>query len=141
MGRKPLKGTISVDIAADIDAVYEMVSDHAKLCKIDDMFVKVKVRSVRPSSAVNEETISLNGRTYKCMVKHLFAPPYTHSYAIVGGDAKGSQIIQTLQKIPDGTKVTLDIQWKEGLFRLQNNKNILQNHTTLLHSVKSNLES
>lgn len=139
MGRGSLKGSTSVDIGADIDSVYELLSNHAELSKINDMIVKVNMRSERPESAVNEETISLSGKTYKCMVKHIFEAPSVHTYTVIGGDAKGSRITEKLQEISDGTRVNMSVQWRVGLFVFRS-RNILGDYTALLHDVKSHLE-
>lgn len=139
MGRGFLKGTISMDIQASIGSVYELLSNHAELSKINNTIVKVKMRSERPESAVNEETMYLNGKTYKCMVKHLFEAPSVHTYTVIGGDAKGSSVVQRLEEIPDGTRVNMSIDWKVSLFGFRS-KGILSDYTALLNDVKLQLE-
>lgn len=139
MGRGFLKGTTSMDIQASIGSVYELLSNHAELSKINNTIVKVKMRSERPESAVNEETIYLGGKTYKCMVKHLFEAPSIHTYAVIGGDAKGSRVVERLEEIPDGTRVNMSIGWKVSLFGFRS-KGILSDYTALLNDVKLQLE-
>lgn len=139
MGREYLKGTIHVDIQADIDSVYELVSNHTELSKISDMIVKVRMRSERPESAVNEETISLRGKLYKCMIKHIFEAPSTHTYTVIGGDAKGSRVIERLYEIQNGTRINMSLLWKIGLFGF-GSRGIIDDHMTLLNNVKMHLE-
>lgn len=139
MGRVFLKGIISMDMQASIGSVYDLLSNHAELSKINNIIVKVRMRSERPESAVNEETVYLNSKTYKCMVKHLFEAPSVHTYTVIGGDAKGSRVVERLEEIPDGTRVNMSIDWKVGLFGF-GSKGILNDYATLLNDVKLQLE-
>ena len=140
MGRGSLRGSTSIDIRADIDSVYNLISNHIELSKINDIIVKVRMRSERPESAVNEETIHLGGETYKCMVKHIFVEaPSVHTYTVIGGDAKGSSITERLTEVSGGTRVDMVIQWRVGLFKFKN-KDIMHDCAVLLNDVKLHLE-
>ena len=127
-----------VEVAADADTVYGMISDHRFLSQIDGTFGSVRTRSVRPQTSVSEETISLGGRAYRCMVRHAFDPPCGHQYRVIGGDAKGSSVTETLQAMSGGTRITARIEWKTGLLR--GGGRILEDYSRMLERVKSRAE-
>jgi coenzyme Q-binding protein COQ10 len=69
--------------------------------------------------AVVEEHVKLAGRELIMMTKHVTKYPEIHEVFVIGGDAKGSHIVEKYENIPQGTKIIVyaDIKLK-GVLRL-----------------------
>ena len=53
------------------------------------------------------------------MAKHIVDEPILHEIFIVGGDAKGTHIITRYDQLPNGTRLTLEVDWKlKGIKKL-----------------------
>jgi len=53
------------------------------------------------------------------MVKHVIDEPTLHEIFVIGGDAKGTHIIEQFENIPQGTKITIEVDWKlKGMTKL-----------------------
>ena len=130
MGR--VRETVSAEIETDIDTAYHIVSDHVLLHKITPHIMAVKVMSRRSHRYLAEETLMLGGRRYMCMIRHHCSPPHTHEYFIVGGDAKGSHIIERFKMIEGRTYVTVDIHWKRGLLDMLNRVSVGDDYIKML---------
>ena len=62
---------------------------------------------MRDDIAIVEEHIMLAGRELVMMTKHVTKPPELHEVFVIGGDAKGSHIVERYEIIPKGTKITV----------------------------------
>ena len=68
-----------------------------------------------------EEHIRIAERELVMMVKHVIDAPILHEIFVIGGDAKGTHIIQRYESILHGTKLTLEVDWKlKGIVKLSN---------------------
>ncbi len=55
------------------------------------------------------------------MTKHITRYPELHEVFVIGGDAKGSHIIERYQSISTGTKIIVDVELKlSGKLRIAN---------------------
>ena len=64
------------------------------------------------------------------MAKHIIDKPSMHEIFIIGGNAKGTHIINRYEQIPNGTKLNLEVDWKQkGIMKLPGfvNKNKFSN--------------
>lgn len=59
-----------------------------------------------------EESIRMAGRDIAQTAKHILRPPQKHEVFILDGDAKDSHIVETYESMADGTKITVDGDFK-----------------------------
>lgn len=102
-------------IKAERQHVFDIVANYENFEKImPQYFLSIRIRSVRENAAIVEEHLKLGGKELVMMTKHIVQYPETHEVFVVGGDAKGTHIIEKYDKIDDGTKLTVvaDIRLK-----------------------------
>ncbi len=75
---------------------------------LPEFFPSIRVRSVRENVAVVEEHVKLSGKELVIMAKHVTQYPEVHEVFVIGGDAKGSHIVERFENIEEGTKITVD---------------------------------
>lgn len=107
-------------IKADRNKVFEIASDYESFeKKIPRYFTSIRVRSVRDNVAVVEEHLKIAGKELIMMTKHVTKYPELHEVFVIGGDAKGSHITEKYDKIPDGTKLTVEADLKlKGVLKI-----------------------
>ena len=91
----------------DIAAKYE---DFEKT--LPEYFTSIRVRSVRDNVAVVEEHVKISGKELVMMTKHVIQYPEIHEVFVIGGDAKGSHIVEKYESVEYGTKITVDADIK-----------------------------
>jgi len=100
-------------IKAERNKVFEITANYKDFQKIlPQYFPSIRVRSVRGDTAVVEEHVSLSGREIIMMTKHITKYPEIHEVFVIGGDAKGSHVVERYQSIPEGTKITVQADIK-----------------------------
>lgn len=100
-------------VRAERQHVFDIVANYENFEKnLPQYFPSIRVRSVRDNTAVVEEHLRLGNRELVMMTKHVTKYPEVHEVFVIGGDAKGSHIIETYEKIPEGTKMTVDANIK-----------------------------
>jgi coenzyme Q-binding protein COQ10 len=83
-------------------------------------FPSVRVISVRPNTTLVEEHLKLAGKELIVMTKHVTEEPSIHEIFFVGGDAKGTHIIEQYEQTPKGTRIILSVDFKlQGHMRLK----------------------
>lgn len=96
-------------IKADRQHVFDIVANYENFEKIlPQYFPSVRIRSVRDNTAVVEEHLVFGGRELVMMTKHITKYPELHEVFVIGGDAKGSHIVEQYEKVPEGTKMTVN---------------------------------
>ncbi len=107
-------------VNADRDKVFGIASNIKDFQKtLPHYFPSIRVRSIRDDVTVVEEHVRLAGRELVMMTKHVTKPPELHEVFVIGGDAKGSHIIEKYEIIPEGTKITVDADLKlQGKLKL-----------------------
>jgi coenzyme Q-binding protein COQ10 len=83
---------------------------------LPQFFPSVRVLSVRENTAVVEEHLRLGKKELVMMTKHITNPPEIHETFVIGGDAKGTHIVESIAKTQEGTKLTVDANIKLGIF-------------------------
>lgn len=100
-------------IKADIGKVFNTVTDFENLpSKLPSYFKTMKVVSREGDSIVIEESVRMAGRDITQTAKHILKPPEKHEVFILDGDAKDSHIVETYESTADGTKITVDGDFK-----------------------------
>ncbi|KAF6242803.1 polyketide cyclase [Nitrosopumilus sp. b1] len=102
------KITFEKIIKAERNKVFDIVSNYEEFQKtLPQYFPSIRVRSVRDNVAVVEEHLSIAGRELVMMTKHVIKYPELHEVFVIGGDAKGSHIVERFDSVPEGTKITV----------------------------------
>ena len=93
-------------IKAERQKVFDIVANYENFQNIlPQYFPSIRVRSVRENVAIVEEHIKLGDRELVMTTKHVTKYPETHEVFVLGGDAKGSHIVEMYDKAQDGTKI------------------------------------
>ncbi len=67
---------------------------------------------MRDDVSIVEEHVMLAGKELVMMTKHVTKPHELHEVFVIGGDAKGSHIVERYEIIPEGTKITVNVDLK-----------------------------
>lgn len=111
--------------SAPIEKIFDVATDFESFQKtLGEFYPSIRVISVRPNTVLVEEHIRLAEKELVLMAKHLIKKPNLHEIFVVGGDAKGSHITERYQKISQGTKIFISVNFKStgtmklsGLFK------------------------
>ena len=96
-------------IKAERNKVFDIAANYEQFQKIlPKYFPSIRVLSVRDNTSVVEEHVRIAGRELVMMTKHVTKYPELHEVFVIGGDAKGSYIIERYESIKDGTKITVE---------------------------------
>jgi coenzyme Q-binding protein COQ10 len=100
-------------IKAERKAVFDIVANYENFQNIlPQYFPSIRVRSVRDNVAVVEEHLKLGDRELVMTTKHVTKYPELHEVFVLGGDAKGSNIVEKYEKTDEGTKLIVDADIK-----------------------------
>jgi len=100
-------------VKAERAKVFNIVANYEQFQKIlPTYFPSIRIRSTRGNIAVVEEHIKIAGREFIMMTKHVTKFPETHEVFVIGGDAKGSHIVEQFDSIQGGTKIIVDADLK-----------------------------
>ncbi len=95
-------------IKADRKKVFEIATNFKDFQKtLPNFYPSIRVRSMRDDVSIVEEHVMLAGRELVMMTKHVTKPHELHEVFVIGGDAKGSHIVERYEIIPKGTKITV----------------------------------
>ncbi|MBM3910782.1 MAG: polyketide cyclase [Thaumarchaeota archaeon] len=108
-------------IKADRNKIYDILTNYENFEKnFAKYFPSIRIRSERDGVSVIEEHLVLGKKEFVMMTKHIKNPPYLHEIIVIGGDCKGSRIIEKYDIVPEGTKLTVEADFRLGLFRKPN---------------------
>lgn len=108
-------------IKAERNKVYDITTNYENFEKnFPKYFPSIRIRSERDGVSVIEEHMILGKKEFVMMTKHVKTPPDIHEIVVIGGDCKGSRIIEKYDLVPEGTKLTVEADFKLGLFRKPN---------------------
>jgi coenzyme Q-binding protein COQ10 len=100
-------------VKAERVKVFNIVANYEQFQKtLPKYFPSIRIRSTRGNTAVVEEHIRIAGREFIMMTKHVTKFPELHEVFVIGGDAKGSHIIERYESIQGGTKITVEADLK-----------------------------
>ncbi len=102
------------------EKIFEIATNYESLQTIlPEFFPSIRVISVRSDSILVEEHLKLVGKELIVMAKHITDEPKIHEIFIVGGDAKGTHIIEEYEKTQEGTRIVLTVDFKlKGSMRI-----------------------
>lgn len=107
------KITFEKIVKAERNKVFDIVANFEDFQNtLPQYFPSIRVRSKRDDTAVVEEHIRVVGRELVMMTKHITKYPELHEVFVIGGDAKGSHILEKYESIPEGTKITVNANLK-----------------------------
>jgi carbon monoxide dehydrogenase subunit G len=96
-------------IKADREKVYKTITDFENLpTNMPQFFKSIKIVSKENNTIVIEESITMAGRDIKQKTKHILTFPEKHEVFVLEGDAKNSHIIETYEKISEGTRIIVE---------------------------------
>ena len=102
------------------EKIFEIATNYESLqTMLPEFFPSMRVISVRPNNILVEEHLKLVGRELIVMAKHVTDEPKIHEIFIVGGDAKGTHIIEEYEQTQEGTRIVLTVDFKlKGSMRI-----------------------
>lgn len=96
-------------IKAERNKVFNIAANFEQFQKtLPKYFPSIRVRSVRGNVSVVEEHVRVAGRELIMMTKHVTKYPEIHEVFVIGGDAKGSHIVERYESIIGGTRITVE---------------------------------
>ncbi|MFM8659694.1 MAG: type II toxin-antitoxin system RatA family toxin [Candidatus Nitrosotenuis sp.] len=103
-------------VLAERQRVFDVIANYETLQQVmPKYYPSIRVRSVRDNVAIVEEHLKLGGKELVMTTKHVSKYPESHDVFVLGGDAKGSHISETYEKIDQGTKITITADIKTGI--------------------------
>ena len=107
-------------VKADRKKVFEIVANYEEFQNtLPQYFPSIRVRSKRGNVAVVEEHLRFYGKELVMMTKHVTEYPEVHEVFVIGGNAKGSHFYEKYESIPEGTKITVDVDLKlKGVLKI-----------------------
>ena len=107
-------------VKAERNKVFDIAANYESFQKtLPQYFPSIRVRSVRDDTAIVEEHLRVAGKELVMMTKHVTKYPELHEVFVIGGDAKGSHIIEKYESVLEGTKITVDADLKlKGVLKL-----------------------
>ena len=114
-------------IKADRNKVYDIITNYENFEKFFlKYFPSVRIRSERDDVSVIEMHMILGKKEFVMMTKHVKNSPVSHEIIVIGGDCKGIHIVEKYDLMPEGTKLTVEADFRLGLFRKPNVSDGLQ---------------
>jgi len=98
-------------INADMQKTFDVLIDFRNFEKIlPEYYSSITPKSIRDESSLVVEHLHLSGNEFVIMAKHFSKPPNLHETRVVGGDIKGSYIIEKISQCGHKTKLVVDAE-------------------------------
>ena len=108
------------------DRVFNVISNFENFEKLlPNYYSSIHIKSVRDKSSLVSEHLKLHDKEFVIMAKHFNEQPYRHEMRVVGGDIKGSYIIEKIIPLEAETKIIVEAEInirKRFGYILKNNK-------------------
>lgn len=101
-----------VDVFVSPEPLFDKITDFANVPTILPSVKSVKIISKDGNTVVTEDEVLLMNHQTTQKVRHTLERPKKHIAEILSGDAEGSVIEQIFEKTDDGTKVTINADFK-----------------------------
>ena len=102
-------------IRSDPKKVFDVISNFENYEKLlPNYYPLVRIKSVRDESSLVAEHLRLHDKEFVIMAKHFSDPPYRHEMRVVGGDIKGSYIIEKIIPFESQTKIIVEAEINTG---------------------------
>ncbi len=107
-------------VHADRNKVFDLVTNFERLEKtLPEHFLSINIKSARDNVVVIEERVKFSGKVFVMMTRHVTKHPELHEVFVIGGDTKGSHIVERYESVPEGTKIIVDADIKlKGVLKL-----------------------
>jgi len=110
-----IKITFEKTVKSDPNKVFEILSNFENFEKLlPDYYPSIHIKSVRGESSLVSEHLKLHDKEFVIMAKHFNDAPHTHEMRVVGGDIKGSYIIERIFPIESETKIVVEAKINTG---------------------------
>ncbi len=97
------------------DKVFDIISNFENYEKLfPDYYPLIRIKSVRDESSLVVEHLKLHDKEFVIMAKHFNDPPHKHEMRVVGGDIKGSYIIEKIIPFELETKIIVEAEINTG---------------------------
>lgn len=97
------------------DLVFKTFTDYESFEKrLPQYFPSIRIRSRRDNVAVIEEHVCFGKKEIVWMAKHVTEYPDLHETFVIGGQLKGSHIIEKYYKVDEGTRLVIKADIKIG---------------------------
>ena len=101
--------------SSDPKKVFDIISNFENYEKLfPNYYPSVRIKSVRDESSLVAEHLKLHDKEFVIMAKHFNDPPYRHEMRVVGGDIKGSYIIEKIIPFESQTKIIVEAEINTG---------------------------
>ena len=95
--------------------MFDIVSNFENFNRLlPDYYPSIQIKSIRDESSLVAEHLKLHDKEFVIMAKHFSQPPYKHEMRVVGGDIKGSYIIEKIIPFESKTKIVVDAKIDTG---------------------------
>ena len=95
---------------------FEIVTNYESLqVLLPEYFLSMRIISSREDSTLVEEHLKLGRKEFIVMVKHVVDKPNLHEIFFVGGDAKGTHIIEEFEELARGIRITVTVKFKPNV--------------------------
>ena len=109
------KITFERTISSDPKKVFDVISNFENYEKLlPNYYPLVRIKSVRDESSLVAEHLKLHDKEFVIMAKHFNDAPYRHEMLVIGGDIKGSYIIEKIIPFESGTKIIVEAKINTG---------------------------
>jgi ribosome-associated toxin RatA of RatAB toxin-antitoxin module len=100
-------------IKANREKIFNLVTDFENLPnRFPHFFKSVKVVSREGNTITTEDHAVMAGREIQQTTKHILTPPEIDEVYLLSGDAKDSHIITKYESVLEGTKITVEANFK-----------------------------
>jgi coenzyme Q-binding protein COQ10 len=95
--------------------VFDIISNFENYEKLlPNYYLSVRIKSVRDESSLVAEHLKLHDKEFVIMAKHFNDSPYRHEMRVIGGDIKGSYIIEKIIPFESETKIIVEAKINTG---------------------------
>lgn len=113
-----MKFCIEKFIQLDIDKIFSVISNQQNFkILLPGTFSSIKLMSSRNKVYITEERIRIFGNEKVITAKYIIDYPLSRKMFVLGGDGKGSNIIEEYTKDKNRTKLILSINLKFNKFK------------------------
>ena len=101
--------------SSDPKKVFDIISNFENYEKLfPNYYPSVRIKSVRDESSLVAEHLKLHDKEFVIMAKHFNDPPHRHEMRVVGGDIKGSYIIEKIIPFETQTRIIVEAEINTG---------------------------
>ena len=105
------KITFEKSIRADQQKVFDIVTNFEDFERLlPEFYPSIVIKSIRDESSLVSEHLKIADKEFVIMAKHFSSPPERHVMRVVGGDIKGSYIIENIFPLNSETKIIVEAE-------------------------------